>query len=56
MEDDINVIPFHLYIHFYFFILPSEITHQHITIEDLILVQHQYNNCTTTPHMRVGPT
>jgi hypothetical protein len=23
---------------------------------DLILVQHQYNNCTTTPHMRVGPS
>jgi len=23
---------------------------------DLILVQHQYNNCTTIPHMRVGPT
>jgi hypothetical protein len=23
-------------------------------IRDLILVQHQYNNCTTTPHMRVG--
>jgi hypothetical protein len=23
-------------------------------ILDLILVQHQYNNCTTTPHMRVG--
>jgi hypothetical protein len=19
-------------------------------------LQHQYNNCTTTPHMRVGPT
>jgi hypothetical protein len=23
---------------------------------DLILVQYQYNNCTTTPHMRVGPS
>jgi hypothetical protein len=23
---------------------------------DLILVQHQYNNCTTTPHMRVDPS
>jgi hypothetical protein len=23
---------------------------------DLILVQHQYNNCTITPHMRVGPS
>jgi len=22
----------------------------------LILVQHQYNNCTTTPHMKVGPS
>jgi hypothetical protein len=22
---------------------------------DLIFVQHQYNNCTTTSHMRVGP-
>jgi hypothetical protein len=22
----------------------------------LILVQHQYNNCTATPHMRVGPS
>jgi hypothetical protein len=22
----------------------------------LILVQHQYNNCTTIPHMRVGPS
>jgi hypothetical protein len=25
-----------------------------IVIRDLILVQHQYNNCTTTPYMRVG--
>jgi hypothetical protein len=24
-------------------------------IRDLIFVQHQYNNCTTTPHMRVSP-
>jgi len=23
---------------------------------DLILVQHQYNNCTTLPYMRVGPS
>jgi len=23
---------------------------------DLILVQHQYNNCTTIPYMRVGPS
>jgi hypothetical protein len=23
---------------------------------DLILVQHQYNNCTTIPHMRIGPS
>jgi hypothetical protein len=23
---------------------------------DLILVQHQYNNCTITPHMRVDPS
>jgi hypothetical protein len=23
---------------------------------DLILVQHQYNNCTTIPHMRVDPS
>jgi Leucine-rich repeat (LRR) protein len=28
----------------------------YIFILDLILVQHQYNNCTTTPHMRVGPS
>jgi hypothetical protein len=27
----------------------------YIYIWDLILVQHQYNNCTTIPHMRVGP-
>jgi hypothetical protein len=25
-------------------------------IWDLILVQHQYNNCITTPHMKVGPS
>jgi hypothetical protein len=30
---------------------PADTTHW-----DLILVQHQYNNCTTTPHMRVGPS
>jgi len=32
-------------------------TKQHILniFWDLILVQHQYNNCTTIPHMRVGP-
>jgi hypothetical protein len=29
---------------------------KHIFFRDLILVQHQYNNCTTTPHMRVGPS
>jgi len=27
-----------------------------IIYRDLILVQHQYNNCTTTPHMRVDPS
>jgi hypothetical protein len=27
-----------------------------IIIWDLILAQHQYNNCTITPHMRVGPS
>jgi hypothetical protein len=26
------------------------------TARDLILVQHQYNNCTTIPYMRVGPS
>jgi hypothetical protein len=25
-------------------------------MRDLILVQHKYNNCTTIPHMRVGPS
>jgi hypothetical protein len=28
---------------------------QGILRRDLILVQHQYNNCTTTLHMRVDP-
>jgi hypothetical protein len=40
-----------LYYTYYIHILTSSILNR-----DLILVQHQYNNCTTTPHMRVGPS
>jgi hypothetical protein len=27
-----------------------------VSRRDLIFVQHQYNNCTTTPHMKVCPS
>jgi hypothetical protein len=50
---DIEMIVVQLLYNFNNFVFEQTIVS---VFRDLILVQHQYNNCTTTPHIRVGPS
>jgi hypothetical protein len=43
--------------HFLLFCLPMHfLAIQSFFFREMLDLQHQYNNCTTIPHMRVGPT